>query len=209
VNHDQLYVTSCQRGVTGSSGFQTLAMSSGIQPTERAQIEGLVGYVKPNGSPDDPAAEQLATCFPVNFGYVLLASGRWCLFQSVYAWLDHNDRRGNYFAHAIVGEASTLSELPHRYWQSPVFVRSAQKVEERVMKTGDYSLPMLDADASLPGKSLSLETNYSPSTLVDMLVALCCSRTSGRRVVLSASPEQAIRWYARILERCQCAGRGR
>jgi hypothetical protein len=175
-------------------------MSSGIQPAERAQIEGLVGYVKPNEAPDDPNPEQLATCFPVNFGYALLASGRWCLFQSVYVGLDHNARRGNYFAHAIVGAASTLPELPYRYWQSPIFVRSAKEVEERAARTGDCSLPALDADALQPSKSLSLDANDSSSLLMDMLVALCCSRTSGRRVVLAASPEQAIKWYARITE---------
>ncbi|MFZ1220287.1 MAG: hypothetical protein WAO00_13410 [Chthoniobacterales bacterium] len=200
MSYDQLYVTSCQRGVTGGSGFQTLAMSLGVQSAERAQIEGLVGYVKPNGSPDDPTGQELVTSFPVNFGYAILVSGRWCLFQSVFVELDHNKRRGNYFAHVILGTPSTLPELPHRYWQSLTFVRSAKEVEEHVVRTGDCSLPTLDADALLPGKPLSLETNDSSAMLADMLVALCCSPTSGRRVVLAASPEQAISWYARITE---------
>ena len=198
MKYDQLYVTSCRRGVTGGSGFQTLAMSSGIQSAERAQVEGLVGYVLPSGTGTTAGEEQTMDESPTNFGYAILASGRWCLFQSVSASVDHNGRAGNYFGHAIIGELGTLPELPYAYWQSPTFLRNAKEVEKRVEETGDTSLALLEL--VVPGNPVEAVRGGDTQLVSDLITALCCSRSSGRRVVLEASPENAMKWYAAICE---------
>ena len=103
----QLYYTSCRRGLTGHAGFQTRAASPGLRPDERREIEANALYRPPRDAPRDPDAAQLAT-FPVAFRTVELSSGRTAVLRAVYNGTDYSGRPGNYFVHALILDGGTV-----------------------------------------------------------------------------------------------------
>ena len=72
----QLYYTSCRKGLSSGSGFQTFSMSEGISNEERLEIEHYGLYVAPFDMPSQPSKEEVAAMFPVSFSFFRLRTGR-------------------------------------------------------------------------------------------------------------------------------------
>jgi hypothetical protein len=121
VAFEQLYYTSCERGVGGYAGFQFNALSQGAGAGIMRQVEQLTGYELPSWdtSPDDA---------PVNLCHVHdAARGGDITARVVYAGTDFSGRSGNYFAHALVTENSQRDFgglLPVELWESPLWSRT-------------------------------------------------------------------------------------
>lgn len=71
----QFIYTSCRRGLSAGSGFQTHAMSEGITEEERVELERITVYVPPMDLTSQPNGEEIAS-FPVAFSFFRLESGR-------------------------------------------------------------------------------------------------------------------------------------
>lgn len=113
----QLYYTSCENGVEGSSGFQVQAISDGIEFTEREELKKLGAYEPPRDLPSAPSKEDIARLFPVAFRNVKLHSGKWAMTRSEYTGLDFSGMRyGNFFTHGLL-----LDSMGHDIWPVDIY----------------------------------------------------------------------------------------
>jgi len=103
-NAFQLHYTSCRYGLSGHAGFQTRAISTGIDPSEQRTLERLGIYQPPRNLPLEPTKEQIDELFPKAYRNVNLETGRLAIIRSAYVGQDYTGRGGNYFAHALVIE---------------------------------------------------------------------------------------------------------
>ena len=118
----QMYYTSCERGLTGYAGYQFNAVSDGVSAETLREVEALVAYEPPQSLvySDDPA--DLERC-PVNLCFVPGGPGETPVAACVrYVGRDPSQRFGNYFAHALgrldlTGAGGT--PLPIELWSSP------------------------------------------------------------------------------------------
>lgn len=113
----QLYYTSCRKGQSGSSGYQTWASSDGVEREDRREIERRGAYRPPRSAPREPSQEELAQAFPKAFRFYRLESGRWCLSLSCYTGKDYSNRWGNFFAHTLIGNAEAPSSWPIDFYE--------------------------------------------------------------------------------------------
>lgn len=117
----QLYYTSCERGVGDYAGFQFNALSSGAGTRVMREVEQLTVYELPSwdSSPADA---------PVNLCHVHdPARGSTITANVVYAGTDFSGRTGNYFAHALVTDRPDEDFgglLPVELWESAVWARA-------------------------------------------------------------------------------------
>ena len=118
---EQLYYTSCERGVGGYAGFQFNALSQGAGARIRREVEQLTVYELPSWDTSPADA-------PVNLCHVHdAARGGDITACVVYAGADFSGRSGNYFAHALVTENPQRDFgglLPVELWASPVWART-------------------------------------------------------------------------------------
>lgn len=116
----ELHYTSVQKGPGGSSGFQFVKLTDGIDPALCRQVEPLLGYEPPRGSPTRPTPEDIAA-FPVALSYMLLPQGGAVLCNTTYTGADYSGRYGNFYAHALhlPGGPDDLGPiLPIETWRS-------------------------------------------------------------------------------------------
>jgi hypothetical protein len=98
VAFEQLYYTSCERGVGGYAGFQFNALSQGAGARVRREVEQLTVYELPSWDTSPADA-------PVNLCHIRdQARGGDITANVVYAGTDFSGRSGNYFAHALFTE---------------------------------------------------------------------------------------------------------
>ena len=118
---EQLYYTSCERGVGGYAGFQFNALSQGAGARVMREVEQLTAYELPSWDTSPADA-------PVNLCHVRdPARGSAVTAHVVYAGTDFSGRSGNYFAHALVTENPDQDFgglLPVELWESPVWSRT-------------------------------------------------------------------------------------
>ena len=116
----ELHYTSVQDGPSGSSGFQFVRLTDGVDPALCRQVEPLLGYEPPRGSPARPTPEDIAA-FPVALSYTLLPQGGAVLCNTAYTGADYSGRYGNFYAHALhlPGGCDDLGAiLPIEMWRS-------------------------------------------------------------------------------------------
>lgn len=98
----QLFYTSCKKGISLGMGFQTYSMSEGVTEEERKEIEAHCIYIPPDNLPTQPTREEIEELFPVALSYFTLKSGKYCICQCKYVGKDYSGRYGNYFAHVLI-----------------------------------------------------------------------------------------------------------
>jgi hypothetical protein len=193
VAFEQLYYTSCERGVGGYAGFQFNALSPGAGAALMRQVEQLTTYELPSWdtSPEDA---------PVNLCHVPgAARGGDITARVVYAGTDFSGRSGNYFAHALVTENPRRDFgglLPVELWESPVWSRTpADGTELPVLPAapprGSFDRPGVDAFLAGQGGA--------EPTLARLLSAADQALGGGRALVLwcPTSTDNAY-WIAAI-----------
>lgn len=80
----QLFYTSCKKGISSGMGFQTYSMSEGITQEERKEIEAHCIYIPPENLPTQPTKEEIKKLFPVALSSFRLKHGKYCICQSKY-----------------------------------------------------------------------------------------------------------------------------
>jgi hypothetical protein len=119
----QLYYTSCERGLSGYAGYQFNAVTPGVHPEVMREVERLTAYEPPSSVPHRPTQEEIATC-PIALRFEAASTA--VVANVVYVGADYSMRYGNYFAHALatanpVEDFGTV--LPIELWQAPFWVR--------------------------------------------------------------------------------------
>ncbi|WP_315120229.1 hypothetical protein [uncultured Clostridium sp.] len=100
----QLFYTSCKKGISLGMGFQTYSMSEGITEEERKEIEAHCIYIPPENLPTQPTKEEIEKLFPVALSSFRLKNGKYCICQSKYIGKDYSGRYGNYFSHVLISD---------------------------------------------------------------------------------------------------------
>jgi GTPase-associated protein 1, N-terminal domain type 2/GTPase-associated protein 1, C-terminal domain/GTPase-associated protein 1, middle domain len=136
----QLHYTSCERGLSGHSGFQFCAVTPNVPPKVLGEVERLTVYEPPRhmraggtGADTDDHPVNLIHTRSEFTGGVIIAN-------VVFAGADFSQRSGNYFAHTLVSDTAVADGqpvLPIELWGSPFW-------EQRQGPTADLAaLPAL------------------------------------------------------------------
>lgn len=200
---DQLYYTSCRRGLSPGSGFQTRSMSVGLSTEDRREIEIKGGYRLPRDV-DLAALGSLADeRLPVAYRVYRLLNGRFVLTRSACAGQDYTGRGGNFFAHTLVFEG----EPPAGVWPASFLNWTGWLPRLAPEEDGTEPSPPLPvlalSDQSTVGgpsfRELSLflrERDEAGQHFLAMLAALFLSRRDGRLLLVRDTPRNNILWLA-------------
>ena len=190
---EQLYYTSCERGVGGYSGFQFNAVSPGAGARVMREVEQLTVYELPSWdtSPEDA---------PVNLCHVRdPARGSDITARVVYAGADFSGRSGNYFAHALVTdnpEHDFGGLLPAELWESPVW--TSTQAADTALPTVATGPPRGSFDRPAIAAFLSAQ-NDAQAVVARLLSAADQAIDGGRAVVLwSATSTDNAHWIAAV-----------
>jgi hypothetical protein len=126
----QLYYTSCRKGLSSGMGFQTYSVSDGITEAERKEIESYCMYVPPSNLPSQPTKDEIDKLFPIAFSYFILENGKQAVCQAKYTGKDYSGRFGNYFCHVLLFEKGEMSCHPIQIYGAEVFKNRLTKEEE-------------------------------------------------------------------------------
>ena len=116
----ELHYTSAEQGLGGSSGFQFVQLSAGLDTGICRQVESLLAYEPPRTAPSQPTPAEIAR-FPVALSHTLLADGAAVLCNATYTGTDYSGRFGNFYAHAVYlpgGPGDLEAILPIDTWES-------------------------------------------------------------------------------------------
>jgi len=140
VSLHQAHYTSCERGLGPGSGFQFSSASPDLDRATLTELERVVLYGPPAGSPPEPSAEEIAR-MPVRFAYRQLYGGGAAVLRSAYLGRDYSERYGNFFTHALVlpqPERDLQGRLPVELLDADFWVQ--QQAPDRELP--DLALPM-------------------------------------------------------------------
>lgn len=201
----QLHYTSCRRGQSGSSGFQTRTLTSGIGPDEQREIERRGVYRPPRDVKPEPSEEEMSRDFPRALRSYVMESGRRALTRSLYTGRDYSGRWGNFFAHTLVVDNGELP--PH--WPIDYYEWDGWKERLAPEEDGEEPpppLPAVDLGAVAPAESFRREEireflgedSTRPALLARMGRALLLGRESSRALVLRDTPTNGLFWIAAL-----------
>lgn len=190
---EQLYYTSCERGVGGYAGFQFNALSPGAGAAVRRQVEQLTTYELPSWDTSPADA-------PVNLCHVHDAvRGGDVTACVVYAGTDFSGRSGNYFAHALVTgnpQRDFGGLRPVELWESPVW--SSMPAEGTVLPVLPAAPPRGSFDRPTVAAFLAGQDD-AQSVLARLLSAADQALGGGRALVLwSPTSTDNAHWIAAI-----------
>jgi hypothetical protein len=201
---DQLYYTSCRRGLTSGPGFQTRAMSPGLSMEDRREIEAKSVYRLPRDI-DLAAFDSLADeRLPVTYRVYRLANGRFALTRSACAGQDYTGRGGNFHAHTIVLEGEPPAGLwPFGFLHWPGWLPRLAPEEDgmepppplpvRELSDGELAQAWLEAKNLPP---FLKGTADAARRFKEMLAALLQSRVDGRLLLIKDTPTNNVLWLA-------------
>ncbi|NGN63559.1 hypothetical protein G5C51_06520 [Streptomyces sp. A7024] len=198
---EQLYYTSCEQGLSGFSGFQFNAVSSGVRADVMHAVEALAGYEPPRSMLNSDSPEDLARC-PVNLCFVPESGddekGATVLCAR-YVGRDSAQRFGNYFAHALHtsdfdrdGDGLLGIEL----WGSPEWTASPVAENEIPPLPGPPRPGPLTPEAA--DEFVAAEPHAAAQ--LPHLLAAAFSALHERRtvVVVDSTTERIAHWFAAV-----------
>jgi hypothetical protein len=130
----QLHYTSCEKGLSGHSGFQFCSLSPGIPQETISEVERLTVYEAPRYTRSD-ATTQDHDAYPTNLIYTHSERNSSIIVaRVVFSGIDFSNRSGNYFAHTIIADVPNDSRLasllPIELWDAPFWQSSQQPATE-------------------------------------------------------------------------------
>ncbi|MGH4122405.1 MAG: hypothetical protein ACREV6_05695 [Clostridium sp.] len=144
----QLYYTSCRKGLSTGMGFQTYSVSEGITEAEKKEIESYCVYVPPSNLPSQPTKDEIDKLFPIAFSYFILENGKQAVCQAKYIGKDYSGRFGNYFCHVLLFEKGEMPFHPIQIYGSDVFKNHLTEREENAEQIESLQvlqqLPLVD-----------------------------------------------------------------
>ena len=200
----QLYYTSCKKGLSSGSGFQTFSMSEGISNEERLEIEHYGLYVAPLDMPSQPSMEEVATMFPTSFSFFRLRTGRFGVARSKYVGKDYSGRFGNYFVHALILNDGLFPFHPIRLFGSSIFRDGLTEQEMDVPQAPD-PLPSLGIDDLALDGNLDqnivrefVQNNHRGEVIEKIVAATLAFETSHRPLVFCDSWKNIPYWIGAL-----------
>ncbi|ONH24749.1 GTPase-associated protein 1-related protein [Pseudofrankia asymbiotica] len=199
MSFQQLYYTSCARGISGFPGFQFNAASDDVPPEVMRRVEGLTAYTPPKSVPYNADAAAIAVC-PVNLCFEP-ADDHSVLANVVFLGNDYSKRFGNYFAHALVSTdiAGQLGEaLPIELWRSPAWTHR----ESSDTHLDDLPAPPLlgPLDRAAAAEFLEVDPDRV-DVLSALLTAVAAGMTASERrstILIEETSELAAHWVALV-----------
>jgi hypothetical protein len=197
----QLHYTSCRYGLSGHAGFQTRAMSHGIELVEQRAVERLGIYQPPRNLPTEPNQEQIDNLFPKAYRSTYLETGRLAIIKSAYVGQDYTQRGGNYFSHALI-----IEDLPDNIW--PVDLYEWEGWKDKLLPTEDresdsFELPTVtlipneEAYAFTELQEFLNEENDRKNQLASMIQAVFMRGETSRNIVIREELEtMGLFWIA-------------
>lgn len=197
-NFQQLYYTSCEHGLSGSSGFQFNAVSEQVSAETRHRVEGLAGYEPPRSLVESDTPELLARC-PVNLCHTPGRPGGATTLCVRYAGRDSARRFGNYFAHALYtgGEFTTDSGglLAIELWDSPVWTAQVADTTE----IPELPAPLPRGPLSPRSVRAFLRAHPYAEQLPALLAAVFAALAEdGSVVVIDDTTDRIAHWFAAV-----------
>ena len=195
----QLYYTSCERGLSGFPGYQFNAATPGVTPEVMRQVEVLTAYEPPRSVGYQPTEAEIAAS-PVNLCFVPAPTT--ILAQVVFVGDDFSKRPGNYFAHALVATVpdGDLTELlPIELWRAPVWQRQPSDTLELQEHPGP--LPRGGIDRGGVQRFLDARADAGTSGPLPALLSAAAGAVTGdaRYVILvEETSDDAAHWIAAI-----------
>lgn len=182
---EQLWYTSCRRGVEHTFGFGVRAASSGLrdlQGRRYRQIHCHLHYNLPMGAnPNTTRPEQA----PVSLSFIKTDTET-LVTHKVYVGKDYSGRSGNYFTHALVGlPAEWTAREVIALWRSSFWQVSDTRLNETqtdlpLVEVNQISSGLLNRSSLLD----SLIRKYLPITIRAFL-----SLESDQRLYIAAPPD--------------------
>jgi hypothetical protein len=199
VSFQQLYYTSCEKGLSRSPGFQFNAVTDGTSAETRRAVEALTSYHPPRSCEQASAPQELECC-PVNLCFAPGEDGQAAILASVrYVGRDYSNRTGNYFAHALATadlDADDPALLPIELWRAPWW---------ECQQAGGTSLPeragpLAAGPLSREQAALFLDRQPHRNQATALLTAAGLAQGRGTRSVLvvAESADEVAAWFAVI-----------
>lgn len=198
----QLFYTSCKKGLSSGMGFQTYSMSKGITDNERIEIESHCIYIPPSNLPTQPTEEEIDRLFPIAFSSFRLENGKYCISQIKYVGKDYSGRYGNYFCHVLVSD-NAWEFYPIELYGSIVF-RDCLSDEEKNDGEVDY-LPEI---AKIPlGNVVDFDkiSNFLKGSgenrgkqFTSLLERVVMYNSSQKRIILADAKENIPFWIGAV-----------
>jgi hypothetical protein len=183
---DQIYFTSCksEKSVSGNSGFQVRAISSGIKRDLVNTVVSYMGYSLPKGM---VATEKTALAAPVRLAFLNVQSVGKILCHSVYIGKDPTTGRfGNFFSHAVINieENFGLNEAI-KTWGSSDWVKKDNGGDVKINGIKEI----------INGKDLDLEfTNFLKEktnlNMFQFVLNVFLKKNNDARIFIAASPKE-------------------
>jgi hypothetical protein len=197
-NFQQLYYTSCEHGLSGSSGFQFNAVSEQVSAETRHRVEGLAGYEPPRSLVESDTPELLARC-PVNLCHTPGRPGGATTLCVRYAGRDSARRFGNYFAHALYTEGEFTTDsgglLAIELWDSPVWTAQVAGTTE----IPELAAPLPRGPLSPRSVRAFLRAHPYAEQLPALLAAVFAALAEdGSVVVIDDTTDRIAHWFAAV-----------
>ncbi|WP_405652110.1 GTPase-associated protein 1-related protein [Streptomyces sp. RK9] len=194
----QLYYTSCEHGLSGSSGFQFNAVSEQVSAETRHRVEGLAGYEPPRSLLESDAPELLARC-PVNLCHTRDRRGGATTLCVRYVGRDSARRFGNYFAHALHSADEGAREgggpLAIELWESPVWTTRLADTTE----IPELPAPLPRGPLSPRAAHAFLRAHPGAEQLPALLAAVFAALAEdGSVVVIDETTDRIAHWFAAV-----------
>lgn len=192
ITYQQLYYTSCEKGLTDYSGFQVKAATPGTSSEVMRRVESLTTYEPPRSLGHAPTAKQIASC-PVNLCF--LPGEEPVIAHVVFTGTDYSGRLGNYFAHALVCD-HVPSLLPIQLWQADVW----KNIEDERADLPAIRGPLTTGPLTRARIDEFLRDSGAMTFLPALLTAVDLAVHGGQRsvVILDQNTERVACWIAAV-----------
>ncbi|MBU3144300.1 hypothetical protein [Clostridium sp. CF012] len=198
----QLYYTSCRKGLSSGMGFQTYSVSEGVTEAEKKEIESYCMYVPPSNLPSQPTKDEIDKLFPIAFSYFILENGKKAVCQAKYTGKDYSGRFGNYFCHVLLFEKGEMTFHPIQLYGSEVFKKQLTDREENAQEIESLKvlqqLPLFDfitlesVSEFLKGVSV-IKRSKSFKNMMDAVIAY---HKEHKKIIFCDTNENNAYWIA-------------
>jgi len=190
----QLYYTSCARGLGGYGGYQFNAITPGVSPVILREVEERTIYEPPRWLQTDPALDE-PEAYPVAFSYgISEATGMVITAHVVFAGIDYSGRPGNYFAHALITGAPEQdfgSVLPAELWEAPLWQSTPADGTELPELAGPLRPGVIDR----PGVQAFLDARKADDVLPELLTSVGRTMAGDRPVLVVSDDVTENAWW--------------
>lgn len=199
---EQAYYTSCEKGISGYSGYQTRAISTDLGSDDVQFLEKYCFYPQSYDMPPEPSAEQIHQ-LPIVYKFVSLYSGHHAMIRVSYLGRDYSGRWGNYIAHSVVAKTTKFWLVDGLFWNG---------WKGEFSDTESSSLPEKLPQLSVSAITFSTDTwnlmvtrflsqKDHKSILVGMIAAIFAYQQDGRSIVIRGVEIPSINLWISILHK--------